>query len=110
MSSTTIGRGNIQKDLLAALQLVPASVTTVTVATQTFPCPGLLVGDHCDVRFQGAMIFGIIVSNAWCAAPDVLSIQFYNSTAGGVVPSPGTYVINVNRAENGFTSLPNNVL
>lgn len=110
MSSTTIGRGNILNDLLAALVLAPVSVVTVSVATQTFPCPGLRVGDHCDVKFQGAMIFGIILSNAWCAAPDVLSLQFYNSTAGGVVPSPGTYVVNANRSENGFTSLPANVL
>lgn len=100
MPSTTIARGNSLSTFYVATTITPASVAASTTAAQTFALPGLQTTDIIQViGLNGSQIAGIIVAEADCLTANVLTIQFGNVTTGAVVPSAGTYYLQIVRAE-----------
>ena len=101
MPSTTIARGNAISTFYIAPTLAPASVTTQTMSTQTFPVAGLLVTDYIlPVGSDGAQTAGVTVGNANCLTAGVMSVQFQNLEATDKVPAAGKYTFQIVRAEN----------
>jgi len=104
MSSTTINRGNALSTTYVGINITPSAVATVTTATQTFSLPGLQTTDIVTViGYNGTQTAGIIIAEADCLTPNVISIQFGNVTAGSVTPASGIYTVQVVRPEG---SLP----
>jgi hypothetical protein len=100
MPSTTIARGNSLSTFYIAPSLTPASVAANTTAAQTFSIPGLQTTDLVTViGMNVAQIAGIVIAQADCLTNNILTIQFGNLTAAGVVPTAGVYNIQIVRAE-----------
>lgn len=76
------------------------SVGANTSVIQTYSFPGLLVNDVVDAQSQ-THVAGLSVASSWCAANNVLTVQFVNSTAG-TIGAQSNYVILcvVSRYEN----------
>ena len=103
MSSTTVTRGNSHETFYIKPSLTPAEVATVVSPAQTFALPGLQTTDIVKViGLAGAQTSGIVVAQAYCAAVNVLTIQFGNITAGSLTPTAGNYIIDVIRIEGSY--------
>ena len=80
--------------------MTPVSVAANTTATQTFNIPGLQTTDIITIiGLNGSQIAGIVIAEADCLTAGVLTIQFGNCTAAGVVPSAGVYSIQIVRSD-----------
>ncbi len=55
-----------------------------TTAIDTVACPGAAVGDFIGVRPAAAMEAGLGIVGAYCAAANVVSVVFMNTTAGAL--------------------------
>jgi hypothetical protein len=100
MSSTTVTRGNSHETFYIQPSLTPVSVAANTTAVQTFSVAGLQTTDIIQVvGLNGSQIAGIVVSEADCLTANVLSIQFGNLTASGVIPTAGVYTLQIVRLE-----------
>lgn len=100
MSSTTVTRGNSHETFYIQPYLTPVSVAANTTAAQTFALPGLQTTDIVSVLgLNGSQIAGIVICEADCLTANVLTIQFGNLTGSGVVPTAGTYTLQVTRLE-----------
>jgi hypothetical protein len=100
MSSTTITRGNSHETFYIQPSLTPAQVLTVVSPAQTFSLPGLQTTDIIKViGLASAQTSGIVVAQAYCAAVNVLTIQFGNITAGTLTPAAGAYTLEITRLE-----------
>jgi hypothetical protein len=98
MPANDVGRGNILYDAIVTLALTPVAVAANTSAEQSFALKGIQVGDHVDVNCLSAQTNGIGIVNCRVSAPDTLTVQFSNSTAGSLSPATASYLVNVNRA------------
>ena len=108
MSSTTVTRGNSHETFYMGPSLTPVSVASYTSASQTFNIAGLLTSDIVQaIGLQGAQTAGIIIAECDVLNPNVLTVQFANTTSGSVTPAAGTYVFQVTRVEG---SLPLNAV
>lgn len=105
MPGTTITRGNILASFIMGPTLAPVLVAQATSAEQDFTIPGLQVGDYVNVTCNVAQTAGISIANARVKAANTLTVSFANSTAGGLTPVTGVYLVAVDRAE---TTLPVN--
>jgi hypothetical protein len=100
MPSTTIARGNAINTFYIQPSLTPVAVLTAVSPAQTFALPGLLTTDIIRVvGLSGAQTSGIVTAQAYCAAANVLTIQFGNITAGTLTPAAGAYSIEIIRLE-----------
>ena len=100
MSSTTVTRGNSHETFYMGPSLTPVSVASYTSASQTFNIAGLLTSDIVQaIGLQGAQTAGIIIAECDVLNPNVLTVQFANTTSGSVTPAAGTYVFQVTRVE-----------
>jgi hypothetical protein len=101
MASTTINRGNISLTILVSLSLTPTSVPSASVAEQSFPVPGLQMGDQVSaVQLQAAWTGLTSIVGSRVSAANTLAISFQNGTGGALTPPAGTYLLEVNRAES----------
>lgn len=105
MPGTMLSRGNIVTSWLMGPTLTPVLVAQATSAEQDFTVKGLVVGDLVQVTCNVAQTAGIGIANARVKAADTLTIAFSNSTAGGLTPAAGVYLVALDRAE---TTLPLN--
>jgi hypothetical protein len=105
MPGTMISRGNLVVSWLMGPTLTPVLVAQATTAEQDFTVKGLQVGDFVNVVANVAQTAGIGIANARVKAADTLTIGFVNSTAGGLTPAAGVYLVMLDRAE---TTLPLN--
>ena len=100
MPSTTLARGNAINTFYIQPSLTPAAVLTAVSPAQTFALPGLLTTDIIRVvGLSGAQTSGIVTAQAYCAAANVLTIQFGNITGGTLTPAAGAYSIEIIRLE-----------
>jgi len=104
--------GNIILEMVLKVTMTPASVSTVTVAEQTFTVNGLLVGDIVQVIPSFAWTGLTSIASARVTAANTLAIAFSNSTAGSLTPPAGAYVLNVVRPTflDGASLLPSAIV
>jgi hypothetical protein len=99
MPSTTIARGNSLSTFYVSAPLAPTAVAS-TSATQTYPLPGLLTTDNIlVVGLVGPQTAGIAYAEAECLTPNVLSIQYINTSGASATPVTGNYVLQIVRSE-----------
>ncbi len=94
MTTTSILRGNIAQTKLFAAALgptAPASVAANITAPQTFTIQGVLPGDYINCQCATAQTPGISIANVRISAVNTITVDFNNSTAGGLVPVAGPY-------------------
>lgn len=90
--------GNVQSTFVLTINITPALVTTITTAEQSFPVPGLLVGDQVSgVTFQGVWNVLLDFINYRVISNNTLAITFQNTTAGSLTPPAGVYLVEINR-------------
>ena len=100
MSSTTVTRGNSHETFYIGPSLTPTSVTAYTSAVQTFNIPGLLTSDIIQaVGAVGVQTAGMVTAECDCYNPNVLSVQFLNSTGSTATPLAGQYIFQITRVE-----------
>jgi hypothetical protein len=67
-------------------------VSANTTNVQTFTVPGLLVNDALDINKPSHQT-GLNIGNVFVTAPNILQIQYVNTTASAIVPATETYII-----------------
>ena len=66
-------------DIVAGTLIVdPANIVKNTVSVQTFALPGMTTAHKVVVTLATSLGYGILISAAWVAAPNTLSIEFQN--------------------------------
>lgn len=96
--SAGIIAGNCFSVSIIAQTITAASVSANTTSEQDFTVPGLIVGDAVLVNPPG-LTTGVVLTGARVKAANTLSLQYQNTTAGGVVPLTGTHTITVFRLD-----------
>lgn len=107
MPGTTIPRGNILNTVLFTSTITPAQVLANITAEQTFTVLGVAVGDYINCSSGLAQTSGILIGTVRVTAPNTISIQFANITAGALTPVAGAYGFVWGRAEG--PTMPTNV-
>ena len=99
MSKTTILRGNI-----VAYTLVQAALPSTTIAGTssdvTFTVPGVKSTDAVLATFDGALVTGISVGNAYTNADNKVIVRLINSTGASATQTAGTMLIQVMTCED----------
>lgn len=94
--SVGIIAGNVFGITVIAQSITAASVDANATSEQDFTVVGLKVGDAVNVNPPG-LTSGVVLTGSRVKAADTLSLQYQNTTAGGVVPLAGTHTIVVTR-------------
>lgn len=94
--------GNLWKWGRFAITLTPTAVSATTAPVQNFAATGIgLLTTDTVVVTPPSTTPGVAQAAAYVSAPDQLSLQFVNPTAGSLTPPSGTYYVTV------FRVLPN---
>lgn len=80
--------------------LTPASVGAATVAAQSVTVTGVTTSDNYVVLIKDPISTAVGCVGCTVASANTVSMRFVNPTAGGVVPTAGTYVFLVGRYSN----------
>lgn len=86
---------------LVTLTLDVASVAANITVEQTFPLPGLKVGDFVTVN-KPSINANLGICSSRVSAVDQIAITFVNPSAGAVNPAPEEYTILVHRPERAY--------
>lgn len=86
--------------LVSANGVTTPSVNANTSTTTTYTINGLLINDVIDLQAQ-SHVAGLSIASAWCAANNVVTVQFVNSTTG-TIGAQSNYIVlwQVTRMEN----------
>jgi hypothetical protein len=68
----------------ASVSVNPPSIATVATDVATAAVPGAAVGDAVIVNPRADFNDDLIIKGAFVSAPGVVTIQFYNPTAGAI--------------------------
>jgi len=90
-STKVIAQGDV------SITITPASVAAATCVEQTFPAPGLLVGDAISVS-PPSILAGVAPVCVRVSANGTVAIAFMNATAGALVPPAGAYQLQFTRS------------
>lgn len=104
--TTEVG-GNTKLQVILGLPALasPASVGANSSVTNTASVPGLLPYDLIDVQLQ-SHVAGLSVASAWCAAANVMTVQWVNSTAAPITTQSFVAIVGVTRMENANVGPP----
>lgn len=92
--------GNLVKQSVISVALVPVAVAQATTAEQTFTVNGLQVGDFVTVNKPTAQA-GLGIVGARVSAANTLAINYCNVPGGGnITPTTETYMIMVSRKDS----------
>jgi hypothetical protein len=107
MSKTTITRGNI---LDASLVQASLSSTTIsgTSTEVTFTVPGVTSTDMVIATFDGSLVTGISIGNAYTTTNDQVKVRLINSTGSSATQTAGTILLVIMSCED--QPLPTSVI
>jgi hypothetical protein len=71
----------------------PGALSTLTQASTTVSCPGVVVGDICDGISSTVDPGAGIVLTCYISAAGTVRIQVFNSTAGTLTPASANYTV-----------------
>ena len=94
--STTIARGNVQTEIILSVTLTAPTVPANTTVESTYPLPNAMLGDFVELN-KPSHTTGMSVGNIRISAPNVMAIQFVNSTASAIVGISEAYLLVVSR-------------
>ena len=99
MSKTTISRGNISNNsfVQAALGSTTISGTSTEV---TFTVPGVSQNDMITASFDGALVTGISIGNAYTTADNQIKLRLINSTGSSATQTAGIVLFHIMSCED----------
>ena len=99
MSKTTITRGNILDATIVQASL-PSTTISGTSAEVTLSVPGVLATDMVLANFDGSLVTGISIGNAYTVADNQVKIRLINSTGSSATQTAGTLLLIVMTCED----------
>jgi len=106
MSKTTILRGNIIAYTLVQAAL-PSTTISGTSTDVTFTVPGVKSTDAVVATFDGALVAGISIGNAYTNVNNQVVVRLINSTGSSATQTAGVILIQVMTCED--TPIPTSV-
>jgi hypothetical protein len=89
MPKSTVVRGNIIEASLVQASL-PSTVISGTSAEVTFTVPGVASTDVILATFDGSLVTGIAIGNAYTNANDQIKVRLINLTGASATQTAGT--------------------
>jgi len=103
----TISRGNIDLEMIIAVNIAAGTVATNTATFVTVSVPGVLPGDFCNLAPQQYLwpasqpALNLYADSAWVAVKDVLTVSFSGGTGAAATQTTALpYILNVARSYN----------
>jgi hypothetical protein len=110
---SVISRGNVDVEMILAINIAAGTVATNTCTIVTVNVPGLVVGDAVTVIPQQYLwpsaqpAINLTPDAAWCAAQNVLTVAFSGLTGATATQTTALpYIVNVARSQNFSPVMP----
>ena len=108
---SNISRGNIDLEMILAVNIAAGTVATNTATIVTVSVPGVVIGDLATVVPQEYLwpaaqpAINLYPDAAWVAKNDVLTVSFSGGTGAAATQTTALpYIVNIARSQN-FTPL-----
>ena len=99
MSKTTISRGNISNNSVVQAALGSTSISGTSTEV-TFTVPGVSQNDMITASFDGALVTGISIGNAYTIADNQIKLRLINSTGSAATQTAGTVLFHIMSCED----------
>jgi hypothetical protein len=99
MSKTTITRGNIIDGTMVQASL-PSTTISGTSTEVTFSVPGVSSTDMIIATFDGSLVTGISIGNAYTTTDGQVKVRLINSTGSSATQTAGTMLFYVMSCED----------
>ena len=107
MSKTTISRGNVIAQTIVQVSL-PSTTITGTTSDVTLTVSGVQPNDFVQAQFDGALVTGISIGNAYTNTANQVVVRLVNSTGSSATQTAGTLLLKVSTCED--SPIPSNVV
>ena len=107
MSKTTVCRGNIIAQSIVQVTL-PSTTISGTTSDVTLTVAGVQPNDFVQTQFDGALVTGISIGNAYTNTANQVVVRLVNSTGSSATQTAGTLLIKVSTCED--SPIPSNVV
>ena len=107
MSKTTICRGNVIAQTIVQVSL-PSTTISGTTSDVTLTVAGVQPNDFVQAQFDGALVTGISIGNAYTNTANQVVVRLVNSTGSSATQTAGTLLIKVSTCED--SPIPSNVV
>ena len=107
MSKTTVCRGNIIAQSIVQVTL-PSTTISGTTSDVTLTVAGVQPNDFVQAQFDGALVTGISIGNAYTNTANQVVVRLVNSTGSSATQTAGTLLLKVSTCED--SPIPSNVV
>ena len=107
MSKTTICRGNIIAQSIVQTTL-PSTTISGTTSDVTITVAGVQPNDFIQAQFDGGLVTGISIGNAYSNTANQVVVRLVNSTGSSATQTTGTLLVKVSSCED--SPIPSNVV
>ena len=107
MSKTTICRGNVIAQTIVQVSL-PSTTISGTTSDVTLTVAGVQPNDFVQAQFDGALVTGISIGNAYTNTANQVVVRLVNSTGSSATQTAGNLLLKVSTCED--SSIPANVV
>ena len=107
MSKTTICRGNVIAQTIVQVSL-PSTTISGTTSDVTLTVAGVQPNDFIQAQFDGALVTGISIGNAYTNTANQVVVRLVNSTGSSATQTAGTLLLKVSTCED--SPIPSNVV
>jgi hypothetical protein len=107
MSKTTITRGNILSASIAQVTL-PSTTISGTTSEVTITVPGVQPNDFVQAQFDGSLVTGISIGNAYTNTANQVTVRLVNSTGSSATQTAGILLLKISTCED--SPVPVNVV
>jgi len=107
MSKTTISRGNVIAQTIVQVSL-PSTTISGTTSDVTLTVAGVQPNDFVQAQFDGALVTGISIGNAYTNTANQVVVRLVNSTGSSATQTAGTLLLKVSTCED--SPIPSNVV
>jgi len=99
MSKTTICRGNIIAQSIVQTTL-PSTVISGTTSDVTITVAGVQPNDFVQAQFDGALVTGISIGNAYTTTANQVVVRLVNSTGASATQTAGVLLLKISTCED----------
>jgi len=107
MSKTTVCRGNIIAQSIVQVTL-PSTTISGTSSDVTLTVAGVQPNDFVQAAFDGALVTGISIGNAYTNTANQVVVRLINSTGSSATQTAGTLLLKISTCED--SPIPSNVV
>ena len=107
MSKTTVCRGNIIAQSIVQVTL-PSTTISGTSSDVALTVAGVQPNDFVQAAFDGALVTGISIGNAYTNTANQVVVRLINSTGSSATQTAGTLLLKISTCED--SPIPSNVV